>query len=166
MRTRSLLLIALLLVFPFVGFFLVDAASSSQYLIVPGKSVGPIVLGKPIPDSAYKMLGRPTSVSPPSPGSDGLDTGSVYWENKLIVKLNDGKGDNNVFQVFVISPRFSTSKGIRRGSTFSQVRKAYPSGKKGQAMDSDFAWEIPGMSMNITNNKVDGIGVHPFKFPR
>jgi len=161
--TGTLLALAVIL---WAGLVTGHAASTGGYLIIPGKSVGPIVLGKPIPPSAYKVLGRPTSQTPPGRGADGMDSGNVFWKSGLNVKLNDGRGDSNVFQVFVFSPKFMTAKGIRKGSTFAQVRKAYPSGKKEEAMDSDFAWAVPGMTIMISGNKVDGLGIHPLVLPK
>jgi len=132
---------------------------SPDYLIIPGKSVGPIEIGKPISGKVFKMFGKPTSYSAPSPGKKGIDTGSCYWKDRINVKLNDGKGDKNVYQLFIMSQKYYTSSGIRIGSSFRSVKKAYPRGKKEEGMDVDIVWKARGIFFGIYKGKVINIGV-------
>ena len=136
-----------------------SAQSGQDNLIVPGVRVDGIIIGKPIPSAVLKKLGKPTTYTAPLPGKEGLDTGNYFWDGIFNVKLNDGRGDKNVFQIFVISRKFSTQKGIKVGSSWKEVRKAYPGGKKIETMDVDFGWSLPGITFNIAENKVCGIGV-------
>lgn len=137
--------------------------SSNRFLIVPGKSVGLIEMGKPISKKAMNLMGKPTNFTPPTTGKKGIDTGSYYWEDKLIIKINDGKNDLNVYQAFIISPKYYTTRGIRRGSTLAELKKAYPKGKKVELMDHDFGWQIPGMTFGVYEKKVTSMSVHPLK---
>ena len=136
---------------------------SKRFVVVPGKSVGLIEIGKPISKKVMKLMGKPTRFTPPTSGKSGLDTGSYYWEGKLIVKINDGKGDMNVYQAFIISEKYYTTMGIRRGSDFSELKRCYPKGKKVEMMDMDFGWEIPGMTFGIYNKKVSSMSISPLK---
>jgi hypothetical protein len=151
----------------FLSFFIIAALACpllagehGHYLIIPGVRAGHIEIGRPIPPALLKTLGKPTAYTKPSPGPEGRDTGNYYWEGYFNVKLNDGKGDDNVFQIFILNKKFSTAQGIRVGSSFAAVKKAYPKGKKGEGMDVDFRWQVPGMAFDISENRVCGIGVH------
>lgn len=137
--------------------------NSSRFLIVPGRSVGLIEIGKPISQKVKNLIGKPANFTPPTTGKSGLDTGSYYWEDKLIVKINDGKNDMNVYQVFVMSNKYYTARGIRLGSTLAQLKKAYPNGKKVEMMDHDFGWQIPGMTFGVFKKKVTSMSVHPIE---
>ncbi|MBI2266217.1 MAG: hypothetical protein HYU64_13785 [Armatimonadetes bacterium] len=159
MKKNKLPLSAVLLSVVLLGIALGVCAQEDRNLIVPGKKVGLIALGKPIPREVLKSLGKPTSHTAPLPGKDGTDTGNYYWEGKLNVKLNDGRGDENVYQIFVLSPNYHTAEGIKVGASWEQVRRVYPKGKKIEVMDFDFGWATPGMVFSISGNKVRGIGV-------
>ena len=137
--------------------------SSNRFLIVPGKSIGLIEIGKPISKKVMNLMGKPTNFTPPTTGKKGIDTGSYYWEDKLIIKINDGKNDLNVYQAFIISKKYYTTRGIRRGSTLAELKKAYPKGKKVEMMDHDFGWQIPGMTFGVYEKKVSSMSVHPLK---
>jgi hypothetical protein len=62
----------------------------NEKLIVPGQSVGLLNIGKPIPYSFIKFYGAPDSFSEPE---ETEDSGVLYWENKLLIKLNDLKDE-------------------------------------------------------------------------
>ncbi|MFP4497436.1 MAG: hypothetical protein ACLFQV_04430 [Vulcanimicrobiota bacterium] len=157
-RTSIILLITILtLVISSAGF----AEDTNDYLIVPAKRVGIFELGKPVPQAAFKTLGKPDKYVEPSPGGEGVDTGLYFWKAKLLVKLNDGVKDNNIFQIMIISPKYKTAKGIGRGSSFEDVKKAYPNGETIETMDSDFAWNLPGIFFAIDGGKVSTLGISP-----
>ncbi len=137
--------------------------SSNRFLIVPGKSIGLIEIGKPISKKVMNLMGKPTNFTPPTTGKKGIDTGSYYWEDKLIIKINDGKNDLNVYQAFIMSKKYYTTRGVRLGSTLAELKKAYPKGKKVEMMDHDFGWQIPGMTFGVYEKKVSSMSVHPVK---
>lgn len=161
MEKRVILFILVLYVLTITGVYHRADGALDKYLIIPGKSVGLIELGKPIPKSVMKELGKPTNFTKPVKGKDGIDTGNYYWENNLNIKLNDGLGDFNVYQIFVINTKYHTEKRIKVGSKAAEAKKAYPGGEKVDVMDCDYGWEITGMTLFINNNKVCGISVHP-----
>lgn len=134
---------------------------ADEYLIIAGKSAGLIELGKPIPQKVMKSLGKPTTFTAPSPGAEGKDTGNYFWQGNLNVKINDGNGDYNVFQILVIGPRYHTARDIRVGSALNAVKRAYPMGKRVEAMDCDLGWEVSGMTFYINGGKVTSIGIEP-----
>jgi hypothetical protein len=121
-------------------------------LIVPGQSVGFLIVGKPIPHSFIEFYGEPDSYY--EPGAT-MDSGSMYWENKLLIKLNDLKNKKNIFSIFVEDPVFKTAKGIGVLSTFKDLKKKYPKGKE---YVDDFrgqtAWELKGITFFITDSGV------------
>jgi hypothetical protein len=163
--SRSIIILtALLIVYGAVT--ALQAADNRNFLVIPGKSAGFIVLGRPIPPSLLKELGTPSTFTKPSPGEEGTDTGNYFWEHTLNVKLNDGKGDMNVFQVLILSPRYRTEKGIGIGSSFEAVKKAYPAGRKGEGFDCDFSWSLPGLEVSIYQNKVCTMAVIPTGAPQ
>jgi hypothetical protein len=159
MRVAAIMLISLFFAVLFIA--PLTAGEADHYLIIPGVRVGHIELGRPLSPALLKTFGKPTTYTKPSPGAEGRDTGNYYWKGYFNVKLNDGKGDDNVFQILVMHKKFSTAHGIRVGSSFADVKKAYPEGKKGEGMDVDFSWHVPGMTLDINENKVCAIGVHP-----
>lgn len=117
-------------------------------IIVPGRSVGDVVLGKPVPQSFIKLL------PPPSPwmpdycwgGEDGTDVPPYFF-----IDTATGR-KSGVVTAFGIQgrpdgwPDFRTKEGIGLGSTFTAVKRAYPKGKLlPPGMDIDCSWEIaPG----------------------
>jgi hypothetical protein len=124
----------------------------NQKLIVPGQSAGFLIVGKPIPRSFIAFYGEPNSYTKPS---DTMDSGSLYWENKLLVKLNDLKDTKNIFSIFIEDPVFKTDKGIGVLSTFKDLKKKYPNGKE---YVDDFrgqtAWELEGIIFFITDTGI------------
>lgn len=161
MRKVLLTILPVLILLVFGGIIQMAFGAADEYLIVPGKSVGSIEIGKPIPKAVMDAFGKPTNYTKPSPGKDGRDTGNYYWEGRLNVKINDGRGDFNVFQILINSPKYHTKNGIRLGSTTAEVKKAYPSGKKIEWMDCDFAWTVTGVAFCINGGKVVMISVVP-----
>lgn len=107
--------------------------------VVPGHSIGEIVLGKPVPASASKLYGNPVEPVEPIPGSEGVDTGSLVFgstagfeiKNGFLVKLNDGRGDKNVVTVYARGVRAYTKEGATMGMDLAKVRTIYPGAKLG-----------------------------------
>ncbi len=107
--------------------------------VVPGHSIGEIVLGKPVPASASRLYGNPVSPVDPIPGSEGVDTGSIVFgstagfeiKNGFLVKLNDGKSDKNVVTVYARGVRAYTKEGATMGMDLAKVRTIYPGAKLG-----------------------------------
>lgn len=127
------------------------------YHLDPGVGAGYLQLGRPISQQARKTYGQPTSYAPPG---NSPDSGSCYWEGRLNAKLNDGKGRDNVFSVFVTDRRFRTSRGISVGDTIKELLIAYPNARKTYS-DYYEAWqyEIPGATFTVINDKIHEIYV-------
>ncbi len=140
-----------------------QGAEGDDHLIVPGVRAGAIVLGQPVTRAVFKELGKPTSHEKASPGPQGRDGGHYDWEDNILIKLNDGKVDNNVFSIYIgdRNRNLKTDKGIRIGSPFSAVEKFYPSGKKEEGPECDFDWVVTGISFTICTERVMGISIYP-----
>lgn len=129
--------------------------TKKQTLIIPGQSVGFLIVGKPIPHSFIEFYGPPDSYAKPS---ETMDSGSLYWENKLLIKLNDRKDKRNIFSVYVEDPIFKTAKRIGVGSKFRTVKEAYPKGKEYiNEFRGQTAWEVEGIIFFIADGKVSEI---------
>ena len=161
MRRSFLRILPVLFLLVCGGLIQAVMGATDEYLIVPGKSVGAIEIGKPIPNGVMQTLGKPTNYTKPEPGKNGRDTGNYYWEGKLNVKINDGRGDFNVFQILLSNPKYHTKNGIRVGTAVGDVKKAYPSGKRIEWIDCDFAWAATGITFCINGGKVVAISVLP-----
>ncbi|MBN9416977.1 MAG: hypothetical protein J0I12_16140 [Candidatus Eremiobacteraeota bacterium] len=153
-------------------FLLLAATASAQpwltqkLLVVPGKSIGLIRLGKPVPRAAYQQLGKPSSASDVSKNTS-TDGAAIEWLGSkgpyIRVKCHDGNRPENVFQVFWTAPGPRTAEGIGIGSTAAQVRAKYPKGKSGEPyLDADETWSIPGLTMVLDgkNGKVVEMNLH------
>jgi hypothetical protein len=91
-----------------------------------------------------------------------MDTGGYNWpDHGLVVKINDGRGDANVFSIYLTSSQYATSEGIRVGSSLSEAQAAFPSGVREDAFDGDFSWKVPGLSLTFVNGQVVEVSVYP-----
>lgn len=123
--------------------------ASVHLLVVPGRSLGPIELGKPVPVKAYELLGA-------SNGrilSDSKDSGGESWsapEDVYInVKCHDGRAAENVFQIFWTAPGPRTAEGVGVGSDMATVLRKLPAGQWGEnAMDGTPCWKVPGLTLS------------------
>ncbi len=132
-----------------------EREKKQQKLIVPGQSVGFLIVGKPIPRSFIKFYGAPNSYTKPG---DTIDSGSLYWENKLLIKLNDRNDRKNIFSIFVEDPIFKTAKGVGVGSTFKDLKEKYPKGKEFiDNFRNQTAWELEGIIFFIADEKISEI---------
>ncbi|MNS90670.1 hypothetical protein D3C72_1247310 [compost metagenome] len=183
-RPTAVLLAALTLTSASMMITAVDTAQAAGWvrkvanvLIVPGRSVGAIALGRPVPAWFYNQMGRPSIVT--KAGAQ-VNTGFISWggvpnsgiAGLLAVSLNDGAGRENVSEIILSTieqdlrqwPVFKTKEGIQLESPFAWVRRAYPDGKETQGgMDVEKWWELParGISFGISDGEVIEINVYP-----
>jgi len=131
---------------------------AGTFLIVPGKSAGPVLLGKPLSPGVFDAFGRPdTAIAP----KEDMDSGVYEWKNNILVKLNNGKDKNSVNTIFINSGDFKTSEGITVGSSLDNVKKAYPGGRKSDEIpDADFGWEANGIAFHFLQNTVFRIALY------
>ena len=140
----------------------------AKLLVVPGKNLGPIVLGKPISPGAYQLLG-------PGVGSGEIsknthkDNAGVEWiapkatvkDPYIRVKCHDGNRPENVFQIFWTAPNPRTVEGLGMGSSVAEVLKAFPKGKwTTQTMDGNPTWLTPGLDWTFDENRKKVIEMH------
>jgi hypothetical protein len=130
--------------------------------VIPGRSVGPFRLGRPIPADARARLGPPTAYA--APGTTP-DSGSCAWdfagEGRLLIKLHDGVRRDAIHSIYVGSRHFATAEGLRVGDAFARVKALAPAGRKDiEVMDADFAWVVAGASYTIVAGKVVEILIH------
>ena len=147
-----------------------DWTTATKLLVQPGKAAGAIVLGQPLPANVTSLYGQPSTRSEPSPGSDGKDTGSVVFgstsgfelKTGLLVKLNDGLGDDNVYTVFLRGVRAYTADGATMGISLAKARSLYPSGQVGvDEMTELKTLQIPGLVMLFSNDRLVEMVVRP-----
>jgi hypothetical protein len=140
-----------------------DWTTSTKILVKPGLSVGSIVLGRPLPDNVASLYGTPTSTSEPLPGADGMDTGSVVFGSTdgfelrrgLLVKLNDGNGDQNVYSIYAKGVRAYTAEGVTAGMSMARARAIYPQASQGiDDMTGEPTLRIPGLLMLFANDRL------------
>lgn len=158
MKARTLTLIILLLSLPLAA---QEWTTSTKFPIVAGRSAGAIVLGQPVPANASQLYGAPTSRSEPVAGPDGRDTGSVVYgstagfeiKKGFLIKLNDGRGDNNVYAIYVRGVRAFTPEGATFGISLAKAQAIYPQGKAGtDELSGGRNLAIPGLTM-VFNQK-------------
>ncbi len=146
--------------------------SKSRILVQPGVAAGVIKLGEPVPDNAVKLYGKPNFYTDPKPGVEGKDSGHVVYgraldlklRKGLLVKLNDGVDERNVYSVFLRRVRAYTSAGAYFGMDFKKVQKLYPKAKKGEDAETGFATlTIPGLVFVFENNHLAEMIVVPNK---
>lgn len=160
--SRSCFWISVFLVIVLMGVAPVGAAVSADddaWLLVAGQRAGLFRLGQAVPEDARQRWGKPDAET----AVDGPDSGNLTWNELANVKIGDEAGRPNIYQVFVISPRFHTAEGIAIGSTEAELKRAYPSGRTVEAMEADFSWCLPGISFDVCEGRVCGIGIHPLR---
>lgn len=139
--------------------------TNQTWLLVPGKRAGLFELGKPIPEAAYGVYGKPDGVSPPS---DTPDSGSTFWGeggSRINVKLHDGVARDNVFMLYVRDGRFRFANGIGPGSTVEELQAKFPGGTRGEGIDIEWSYGIPGAGFGINGGKVHFVVIAPVAKP-
>jgi hypothetical protein len=120
--------------------------------VVPGRSIGPVALGRPISKNALETLGPPSADSRRE--ITVKDGGGVTWtdaQNRYInVKCHDGVDPRNVYQVFWTA-RNPQARGVGVGSAAAAVVKAFPEGRWTQdEMEGKPCWTTPGLRFTCT----------------
>lgn len=136
----------------------------AKLLVVPGQSLGPIVLGKPIPKQAYQLLGPGTGSEEVSKnthkdgtGVDWLAPNDVY----LRVKTHDGKRPENAYQIFWSAPNPRTAGGLGVGSSKAAVLKAFPKGRWTlENLDGAPTWMTPGLNWTFDDKRTKVTEMH------
>lgn len=161
MNTRWLLLLALL--FSLAPASAQEWTRTTRLLVVPGQSVGVIYLGQPLPAEASSLYGAPTSYSEPTPGPEGQDTGSVVFGKTagfdltrgLLVKLNDGRSDSNVYSIIAADVRAYTAEGVTMGMSQARAKRIYPQAARGtDEMSGLPTLSVPGLTMVFANDRL------------
>ncbi|MEW6283938.1 MAG: hypothetical protein AB1758_35325, partial [Candidatus Eremiobacterota bacterium] len=100
------------------------------------------------------VWGKPTHDHPAVPGPDGRDTGNIAWgegEYDLLrginAKLNDGVGDDHVFNVYLVGVRAVTDRGLYLGAPEAKVRRIYPEATRIPPGGMNEGWLVPGLRM-------------------
>ncbi|MBI3927890.1 MAG: hypothetical protein HY319_20280 [Armatimonadetes bacterium] len=131
----------------------------------PGKSAGPIELGKPLSKEVYRALGEPTYRRD---ATAGQGSGLVRWSlpgpqpaRKVEAILHDGRNPQSVLAVRVKGVRAMTDRKVRLGDPVAAVRRAYPDGKLGlhEQYDTD-VWKIPGLNFLLRDDRVEELFVY------
>lgn len=142
----------------------------AKLLVVPGKSIGPIQLGKPVPEEAFKLLGPGSGredvtkiTSQDGGGIEWLAPPAKYDSPYLRVKCHDGKKPENVFQVFWTVPGPRTANGVGVGSSVAEVTKKFPSGHWTTGMDDAVSWETKGLNFTFDAKKTKVYLMHLYK---
>jgi len=136
----------------------------AKLLVVPGKSLGPIVLGKPIPKQAYQLMG-PGAGSANVTKNTSKDGAAVEWmapkDVYIRVKCHDGNQPENAFQIFWTAPNPRTAGGLGVGSSATAVVKAFPKGRwTNQSMDGYPTWETPGLNWTFDEKRTKVLEMH------
>lgn len=139
-----------------------------KLLVVPGKSLGPIVLGKPIPEEAFRLLGSGTGRAAVSKNQH-KDSAAVEWiapkasvnDPYIRVKCHDGKRPENAYQIFWTAPNPRTAQGLGVGSPAALVLKAFPKGRwTMESMDGYPTWLTPGLNWTFDEKRTKVIEMH------
>jgi len=95
------------------------ASSLDQFLVVPGRSLGPIIIGMRL-DSVERILGRPTKVDP---------SGATQWyqwqapEDHLRSIAVETSQDVVVLISLAHDPRYRTNDGLGDGTAMGEVER-------------------------------------------
>lgn len=110
----------------FITFFLILILTSvcyanSDYLIIPGVSVGGAVIGKTTGKQMLKWMGEPDRII-------GDDNGGLmyYSAYKLIYRFDL---NSSLEWVIIKNPYYKTAEGFGVNSKIEDVKKTYPEGK-------------------------------------
>jgi len=144
----------------------------ARLVVVPGRQAGPIRLGQPLSPEVFRVLGRPSVQQAPEPGPEGMDTGNVSWGGEaatelwlgINAKLNDGRGDQNVFTVYLVGVRAITDRGVFIGCDLARARRAYPEARRGEPSEMDEGavfLEVPGLVMVFREGRLAEMVVRP-----
>jgi len=119
--TRGPMLVLLVLALALMPAALTGAAPSERFLIVPGRSAGPIGIGMPL-DAVEHIFGRPSTADL---------TGSTHWY-QWRVSVNQAASiavetaQNTVVLISLAhDPRYRTSEGLGDGDTLDDVRRVF-----------------------------------------
>ncbi|MCS7235008.1 MAG: hypothetical protein RMM30_03405 [Armatimonadota bacterium] len=91
-------------------------AVRGQHLIIPGRAVGPVVLGM-ASRQLFQQLGPPAGAARPQAGA------RLWWPDRGLAVRLDREG--RVEAVFVESPQFRTAEGLGVGSSVGDVVAAF-----------------------------------------
>jgi hypothetical protein len=141
---------------------------NTKLLVVPGKSLGPIVLGKPIPEEAFALLGPGTGRAEVSKnehkdgaGVDWLAPNATLDDPYIRAKCHDGIHPENVYQIFWSAPNPRTAEGLGVGSPQASVLKAYPEGRwTTDSLDGYPTWQTPGLNWTFDEDRSKVIEMH------
>jgi len=95
------------------------AAPGNQFLVVPGRSLGPVAIGMRL-EAVERLLGRPSKVDP---------TGRTQWyewkspDNRLRSIAVETLQNTVVLISLAHDPRYRTSQGLGDGTALSQVER-------------------------------------------
>lgn len=127
-------------------------SAAEARVILQGSGLGPVRIGaaqRSATDWLTSALGRPTA-HPPA-GCVG-DYRNVEWGD-LIVQFKRGRFAGYRFWVTepdrAVTPKLSTAAGITLGSTFAEVKSAYPHLTQ---TGTDF-WSASGLTFGLRNSK-------------
>lgn len=137
-RYLILSLLVLLLFEPAFG----EPWSDYRFEIIPGESVGPIVLGEPLSEKVYEELGRPSETM------ENTAVWGVVESFELVRGLSVALESGRVKSVELNNVRAVTNRGVYLGMSTVEARKRYP---KSIAQWSDFydatILKVPGLTM-------------------
>jgi hypothetical protein len=97
------------------------AAPNDRFLVVPGRSMGPIAIGMRL-DAVESILGRPSKIDP---------TGHTQWyewkapENRLRSIAVETLKSTVVLISLAHDPRYRTSDGLGDGTTLAEVTRVF-----------------------------------------
>jgi hypothetical protein len=133
--------------------------------IVPGSKVGPFEINKPVPESAFQLLGQPTlEVKPGKTQGSGLLRWSIPGQNpnRLIeVVLHNGQAPRAIVSVRVRGVRALTDHKVKLGDTAQLVRDLYPDGREGlHSSTGGETWRVPGANFVLTDGRLKEIFVY------
>ena len=136
------------------------ALKPEPYRIDPDLGVGQLRLGRPVSDSVKRTYGPSRYVA----AGPSVDSGSISWGENLLVKLNDGRGRQNVFSIFVRDSRFHTVRGVRVGDSLEDLLRAYPQAQRNpdEPMDGDVAYSVRGIGFQLNQGYIYQISLGGF----
>lgn len=158
-----------------VSEFLVRSAQVERWRfvplqIVPGRSVGPIELDKPVSDAALAQLGPPTTVVK---ARREAGSGMLRWaiagqdpKRVLEVTLHNGRNPRAVNSVRIRGLRAETDRHVKMGDGVSTVHDIYPEGRTGlQKSLREEIWRVPGANLVCRDGRLSEITVYVLPRP-